>query len=136
MFVKAFLCLAWISLVSSGNLIQLPNGNFAITGKSCGISQEIKYLYHIPIDPSNLECILIQRPHGFVPKNNTKENSDSNSETTEEVCEFPAECEELKADGFCDEPCNNSACGFDGGDCCLAVVQCNPNFPVCGCKEE
>ena len=61
MFVTTILFLAFISYASSGTLVQLQNGNFAITGKGCGISQPIKHLYHIPIDPSSFECVLIQR---------------------------------------------------------------------------
>merc|ERR1711879_603342 len=111
MFALTTLLLLFISQVFSVNLVHLSNGNYFINGKGCGISTPIKYLYHIPRNLSDQECVIIQKPTGFAPKNATKKEISNDNSRIDEVCEFPAQCEELKFDGFCDDPCNNSACG-------------------------
>ena len=106
MSVLPTLLLLCIPIVLGGTLIQLPNGNHAITGKGCGVTSPIKHLYHIPLNPSEHQCVIIQRPHGYTPKNATK---------AETIC--PVVCQELKGDETCDDNCNTLSCEYDGGDC-------------------
>ena len=66
-FTIAILLWFSISLGESGNLVQMPNGNYAITGNGCGINTEMKHFYHIPTNLADLECVLIQNQNGFIP---------------------------------------------------------------------
>ena len=72
MFAIATLLFCCISLGDSGNLVQLPNGNYAITGKGCGVGTIIKYSYHIPTNVADHDCVLIQDHNGFNPFDSTK----------------------------------------------------------------
>ena len=67
MFTIAILLFCCISLGESGTLVQLPNGNYVITGKACGVGTEIKHFYHIPTNLADLECVMIQNLNGFIP---------------------------------------------------------------------
>ena len=81
-------------------------GDFPTMWKGCGVTNPIKHLYHIPLNPLEHECVIIQRPHGYSPKNATK---------SEIIC--PITCLELKGDEICDDDCNTLSCEYDGGDC-------------------
>ena len=75
MSVWPTLLLFVIPFVYGGTLIELPNGNLAITGNGCGVTNPIQHLYHIPLNPAEHECVIIQRPHGYAPKDVTESES-------------------------------------------------------------
>ena len=49
-------------MTSSGKLVETGNGNYAITGKGCGITTELKYMSEIPRDHESYECVIIVNP--------------------------------------------------------------------------
>ena len=49
-----------LTLALAGKVTKLPNGNYAITGKGCGISTPLRYMSVIPENPEAFECIIIQ----------------------------------------------------------------------------
>ena len=60
-FVASFVALLF-STISCGKLVQSGNGNYAITGKGCGITTELKYLSEIPKNYEDYECVIILQP--------------------------------------------------------------------------
>ena len=48
-----------LTLALAGKVTKLPNGNYAITGKGCGISTPLRYMSVIPENPEAYECIII-----------------------------------------------------------------------------
>ena len=49
-------------MTSCGKLVETGNGNYAITGKGCGITTELKYMSEIPRDHESYECVIIVNP--------------------------------------------------------------------------
>ena len=60
-FVPYFLPLLF-SMTSCGKLVETGNGNYAITGKGCGITTQLKYMSEIPRDHESYECVIIVNP--------------------------------------------------------------------------
>ena len=63
-----------ILFANGGKVVELGNGNHAITGKGCGITKPLKYLFEIPKDPENHECVIIQPSNKKVIKSTSKIN--------------------------------------------------------------
>ena len=118
-FVPYFLPLLF-SMTSCGKLVETGNGNYAITGKGCGITTELKYMSEIPRDHESYECVIIVNP----------------TQPLIEVEKFPtcadsaSFCSTARGDGYCDDNCNYADCNFDDGDCCgddvetLVCIEC------------
>ena len=52
--------------ILGGQVRKLDNGNFIITGKGCGSNTELKYMPHLPDNPEDYECVIVQKTSGKV----------------------------------------------------------------------
>ena len=51
-------CLATLAL--AGRVTKLTNGNYAITGKGCGIGTPLRYMSILPENPETHECVIVK----------------------------------------------------------------------------